>query len=131
MTDLFEEFLLENLKSSKNALENYRRKKRILLEEDASVIEPHEDDEAEDNKSVVERPAKKLKKKKSPVTGPCVGRIWLDPPEEGCPGPEANRGRNPEADAKKLSGARYNKKMHPMCVSCKREYTKFRKANKE
>lgn len=138
--DLLDNFLVLQAQYAKKALSDHRKNREIILKEANDPREPHiEEEDEEDAPRDVEmiplakkKPKKKklkkkvdavepTKKRKRPtVEGPCEGRIWLEEPEK-CPGPEAKRGRTPEASSKKFCKGRWNRKNHTFCVSCKNE----------
>lgn len=130
IVDLLEENLLDQVKLAKEALKRHRIRKRKITES-VQASEPHEEASDDEEAAAAEKKTEKVKKtKKTPLTGPCEGRIWLTPMEK-CPGASAGRGRNPEADATTFMGAVFEKKRHVFCKSCKNEYVSYKKNNKK
>lgn len=128
--DLLEEQLVFNVKSAKHALKKHRERKQQILVADVEHLEPHVEEEEEEEETPTEKKRKSSDKKKPPakkaaLEGPCAGRVWLN--ESECPGADAKRGRNPEADAHIFLGAIYEKKRYMLCKSCKNEYTASKK----
>lgn len=125
---IFEEYLLNQKKITNYTLKKLREQKRKLQDD---VLEPHEDgDDDDEEKHENKTTPQKKKKPKKTIQGPCSGRVWLG--GDNCPGADANRGRNPEKDANTFvntfftdSTGKKNKKV--LCVSCKREYGKWKK----